>query len=323
VGWDQLELAATRRKVRWSSSASSDLKTTESKTRLRIEAGDLRFTLNTTTGRLCGIRQDGLELLTSPLRLNLWRAATDNDGLKLWTGQENKPIGRWMAAGLHELRGEMRTCEVRKSTRSMVELTIVEELFGTARSPAFRHESILTFRSDGQLQTRHTVTPLLSDLPDLPRIGLELGLTASVGQLDWYGRGPWDNYPDRKASARLGHFTSTVADQRLAYVMPQEYGLHCDTRWVSLGDEHRTRLAVTAPRTFGFSARPFSDADLFAGTHASDLPAEDTHWLYLDHAHRGIGTNSCGPDTLPAYILKPKTTRFGFDFHFNPTSLNS
>ncbi|MFP4260833.1 MAG: beta-galactosidase, partial [Opitutales bacterium] len=131
----------------------------------------------------------------------------------------------------------------------------------------------------------------------------------------WYGDGPGDAYPDRRRSARKAAYSSRVADQYVPYVMPQEHGHHTATSSLRLSDG-AAELCVSANRHFGFAARSHSDAALYAAKHSHELPAPEATWLYLDHAHRGIGTASCGPDTLPEYKLEAKSYQFSFTFQF-------
>jgi beta-galactosidase len=147
-------------------------------------------------------------------------------------------------------------------------------------------------------------------LDDLPRLGLVLALEPGLERLVWLGRGPHESYPDRKAGARLGRFESTVSEQLVPYGMPQEHGHHTETRWLELRDARGRGLRVEADAPFGFSASHFSAEDLFRATHLHELEPRPEVILHLDRAHRGLGTGSCGPDTLPRYRIAPGTLRF-------------
>ena len=161
----------------------------------------------------------------------------------------------------------------------------------------------------------HLVKPrfIRDDLPDLPRVGLEVALVPGFERLSWYGRGPWDCYPDRLRAARLACYASTVSGQYVPYVMPQEHGHHSDTRWLELSSP-AANLRIESASPFGFAARHHSDSALFAAKHTTDLLEDPRTWLYLDHAHRGLGSASCGPDTLPRYLLNRPAYRFSFDW---------
>ena len=124
--------------------------------------------------------------------------------------------------------------------------------------------------------------------------------------LVWNGRGPWENYSDRKSSAKLGIYSGTVTEQYVPYIMPQEHGHKTDTRWFSLSGKKNV-LVVAGQPTFEFNVSHFSDGDLFKATHTIDLKPRKETIVHIDHAHRGLGTMSCGPDTLDKYkLLKNK-----------------
>jgi beta-galactosidase len=110
----------------------------------------------------------------------------------------------------------------------------------------------------------------------------------------------------------VGLWHSTVAGQYVPYIMPQEHGHKCDVRRLALYDAQERGLRVAGRPTFEFSALHLSDADLFRALHTVDLVPRPEIFLNLDAAHRGLGTLSCGPDTLPGYPLPASDYRFTF-----------
>jgi beta-galactosidase len=155
------------------------------------------------------------------------------------------------------------------------------------------------------------------ELPDLPRLGVCLRVSAAFDRLTWLGRGPHESYWDRKAGAALGRFESTVAEEYVPYIVPQEHGNHTDVRWLSLCDDAGRGLCVEAvPEGRGewleFSASHFTAADLTAAAHTNELEPRDEVVLNLDRFQRGLGTAACGPDTLPRYQTRPGTHRLRF-----------
>ena len=319
--WNQVELAKTRKAPAKLKTEKSELSISDSPEELRIKAGTVEYKISRHSGHLEQVSASGKTLLKAPLRLNLFRAPTDNDGIKLWSGQDKKALGQWQNAGLDDLKHTQVSLEVSKASATRVQIDLVEDIYGKGKKAAFRHTCSYCFSARGELQTRHQVTRLRNDLPGLARVGLELGLTAEFADLQWYGDGPWDSYPDRKRSNRKAVYTAQVADQYVPYVMPQEHGHHTDTRRLCLGADG-ARLCVSSGRSFGFAAREHSDAALYAAKHGHELGQKETPvatWLYLDHAHRGIGTASCGPDTLPKYKLEAKAYKFSLNFQFSKT----
>lgn len=264
------------------------------------------------------------KFLTQGPRLNFWRAPIDNDGIRGWSGQEHKPMGRWLAAGLDKPKFFLESLEAdfgKKSSSQHGELITCHRIACDSLPEAFLHVQKFVFLPDGRVEVHNDVVCHKS-LPDLPRIGVRMTTAAGLESLTWYGRGPGENYPDRKVASPLGLYSDTVTNQYIPYIMPQEHGLKCDTSWLVLSETpwnvktrkpHGNGFAVEFLRTRGaFSASHFTAEDLFAARHTIDLQARKETILCLDHLHRGVGTASCGPDTLDHYKIFPGRFRFAY-----------
>jgi beta-galactosidase len=166
----------------------------------------------------------------------------------------------------------------------------------------FQHIEHYTLSPAGELVVENTVR-LGKNITDIPRVGVSLVLMPGLEQLEWFGRGPLENYADRKASSMVGRYSSTVTAQYVPYIMPQEHGHKTDVRWLSLTNNKGFGVLVTGDPTIEFSASHFTANDLFGALHTTDLKPRDEVILNLDYAHRGLGTASCGPDTLEQYRL--------------------
>lgn len=249
--------------------------------------------------------KEGKNLLKSGLELNLWRAATDNDGIREWSGQEDKPLGKWLKAGLDKLR--ISSTELMTQNHRMLE---INKKYKTADGmPEITMNQKIIPSGKGMVIETEVMIP--HDYPSLPRIGLILPLEDNFEQLNWYGRGPHENYIDRDASAFYGIYRQSVTEQFVPYILPQECGNHSSTRWVELSDGNRT-LKIEADRSFEFSALHHSAEDLYASRHVTDLSERKETWLTLDMAQRGLGTGSCGPQTRTEYEIDPGIYRFDF-----------
>ena len=150
------------------------------------------------------------------------------------------------------------------------------------------------------------------ELRDLPRVGVVLTLASGLERLEWVGRGPWENYSDRLASAVVGRWESTVAEQYVPYILPQEHGHHSDARRLALTDADGAGLAVEGRPTIGFTASHFTAGDLYRALHTNELEPRPEVVLSLDHAQRGLGTASCGPDTAQRYRLADRVYEFAY-----------
>ena len=265
------------------------------------------------TGALVSFRWHGRDFLLAGPTLNVWRAPTDNDGIKAWTGQNNKPLGRWLDAGLHHLTRQVESIHVRQDEHGHPTVETVHRV--TAKGGGFEHRETLTFLPTGEVRFDNVVMADPS-LPDLPRVGVAFALPPGLEVLHWFGRGPHECYPDRQRSGVVGLYWSGVDAQYVPYIVPQSHGNHTDVRWFMLLDTAGNGLRFSGGEHFQFSASHFSADDLYRAPHTVDLKPRPEIFVTLDHVQRGLGTSSCGPDTLPKYRIPPGT--FRFSYHMQP-----
>lgn len=280
----------------------------------QVECGDLVVTLDPDAGGVSALLLAGRTLAQAGPRFNLWRAPTDNDGIKNraeeWT-TEHKALGRWSQAGFNRLL-EQKTAFAVAPRGKAIELAAVHRCQAEGRALGITHASWIRVEPGGTLACRHRFT-IDAGLPDVPRLGLRWEIAPGFEELTWYGRGPWETYADRK-SAPVGRFQSTVADQYVPYVLPQEHGNKEDVRWFSLtapGGGPGLRFECVR-RPFGFSASHFSPEDLTAAAHVNELTPRSETVVLIDRCQRGLGTASCGPDTLPRYLIPPGVYDFAY-----------
>jgi beta-galactosidase len=216
-------------------------------------------------------------LLARAPRLALWRAPTENDRY----------------GGMVEVRDGVTT--VRREVR-----------VGRSIVP---HRQSMTAAPGGRIHVvEEAVIP--ADLSDLPRVGTVLEIVPGLERAEWFGRGPHESYPDRKRSAMVGRWRGRVGDLFVPYIRPQESGGRADVRWLELRDAERRGIRLTLDQPRQVSASHFRASDLDAARHHGELVARPEVIVHLDAAHRGLGTASCGPDTLERYLLGPGTYRW-------------
>jgi beta-galactosidase len=147
----------------------------------------------------------------------------------------------------------------------------------------------------------------------LPRVGLRMLLNPAYEYLSWYGRGPMENYPDRKDCAFLGVYNNTVEGMTEPYVRTQSMGARTDTRWLKFQTQEGDTVTFTADKSFDFSALHYTDEDLYLVKYANDLDKvrRSEVVLTLDCFQTGLGNGSCGPGPLPEYTLVP-----GQEYHY-------
>jgi beta-galactosidase len=324
VGWAQFSLRGQgpalceRANRRVDSKAVAVEKTS---TGIVLRGGDTQATFDRTAAILTSLRCDGSEMLARGPLLQLWRAATDNDGLKLWSGQESKALGRWRKLGLDRAlahRPANFKCRVNRDGSATVTLAHQASARGVFADCSHTHG--YTLRTDGTLLV-HNEVRLGRDLIDLPRVGVRIDFAAGLERVRYFGHGPWDNYRDRCASAVVGIYETTVNDFYVPYVMPQEHGHRTDVRWVELaamtrGRNFFPRLRIEGAPVFECNLGHFTAEDLYSARHTTDLRPRAETIMYLDAAHRGVGTASCGPDTLPIYRLNRRRFTWSYSCIF-------
>jgi beta-galactosidase len=231
-------------------------------------------------------------LLASPPTLSLWRAPTDNDRIG-GMGEQ------WSAWGLDRL--ERRLVGVDRHDDGLLDVQVE---YCTAAGIAVLHGmTVRGLPGGGVLIEEDCVIP--ASITDLARVGSVLEAVPGLDRVRWFGTGPHETYPDRKRGGRVGCWESTVADQYVPYIRPQENGGHADVRWLELRDAEGRGFRLTFDEPYQVSVTPFRAEDLASATHDVELHPRPNAVIHVDADHRGLGTASCGPDTLPQYLLGP------------------
>jgi len=248
---------------------------------------------------------DGQELLQAPLEPCFMRARTDNDDM---VGKPGSYYDEWRRAGLDRLTVAVVDCRAEAAADEGV--VTVHCVTRHAAPPAGGASILCTviFRIDaaGRVKVVQSVDATGVAVTTLPRVGMRTALAQEFDRLAWYGRGPHENYPDRKTSARVGCYTGTVADSFFPFVDPGECGGHQDTRWVRVQREDGRGLLVEGSPLLHFSALPYPVEALLAAGHVYELPGSSAVALHLDGFHLGLGGDTGWTQNVhPEYLLPP------------------
>jgi len=139
-----------------------------------------------------------------------------------------------------------------------------------------------------------------------------MALDKEFEQVEWYGRGPQENYPDRKQGSRIGIYKSTVTDMFVPYVRPQETGNREDVRWALLSDKRGRGVMFVPDKPMSVTALHFTPEDLDKAGHLNELIPRKEIYLCLDALQLGLGNGSCGPGVIDKYRIYPQKVEFGF-----------
>lgn len=304
IAWEQFELPVKAAVREVPARSMPALALTESAGHALVEGESFRMAFDKHRGTLAAWESHGVPLLIAGPRVQVWRAPTDND----W-----RMSGEWRQAGYDRLQHRVADVAVKKLAPQAVQIVVRSVLGAAALAPAFDVTYTYTFVGSGDVLLTTRIAPRREGLPNMPRIGLMLQMPAEFERFAWFGRGPHENYVDKKSAAAVGLYQTTVDAAFENYVKPQENGSRTDVRWASLARPHGIGLLVAAmPDAAGLSvtASRFTPEDLSAAKHTYDLSPRQAVVVNIDHAQIGLGSNSCGPGPLPAYLLPAVETTF-------------
>lgn len=254
-------------------------------------------------GTLASYSVDGKTILDSPLRLNLFRLPTDND--KNYTE-------RWDNASLRSLTVTPGKWTV-TTAGSSVTLAIENTCTG-ADGHAFDVAMQFTVGSDGTILFDSSIDPARKD-EVIPKIGFRTEMPVDYDRLQWFGRGPWESYRDRKEACFEGVYSGSVADQTTAYILPQESGNKEEVRWMAVTAPDGTGMLFMAPQLMSATAENRRPEDNYTDRHHRARHPYEVKYagktiVSLDAAQRALGNASCGPDVLPQYELRTAPVSF-------------
>ena len=257
------------------------------------------------TGSLTSLTYHGKEMLAHPADFPLqpvtqaFRAPTDND----------KSFGNWLAKdwSLHQMDNPRISLDSFKhEVREDGAVIVRVQTRNRYKEGMIVTKFLYTILSDGTIDLKTTFQPQ-GILPELPRLGIAFCLSSDYNTFIWQGRGPQDNYPDRKTSAAVGLWKRSVADQYVHYPRPQDSGNKEEVRRLMLTDRHGKGIRVDAVEdVFSASALHYTAQDLYKETHDCNLKPRPEVILSLDAAVLGLGNSSCGPGVLKKYAIDKK-----------------
>ncbi|KQX48727.1 glycoside hydrolase family 2 TIM barrel-domain containing protein [Paenibacillus sp. Root444D2] len=276
-----------------------------------IEISGERFAIafDKQEGLLSSYVFDGQLLINSGMSENFYRAPTGIDDAL--AGRQSI-AAVWREFGLDRLeRQDVRTLAFQVD-ETRVNIEVACRLSATGVSAGFDSFLRYSLFGDGTIRLEHTVKAD-SVLPMLPRIGTTITLPEMFGLLKWYGRGLHENYIDRKSSAPIGLYHSSVDEQHYPYIVPVECGGKEDVRWLELSNSMGSGIRVEGEQPLHFNVHRNSVAEYAAARHQSDLVRGDRIWLNIDHAHTGLGGDNGWSTTIhPEYQITPNVYQYTF-----------
>ena len=271
---------------------------------LRVAGSDLAVRFDKATGILDSLVSGGRELIASGIEPNFWRAPTDND---FGNGMPRR-LSVWRQASLYR---DLKSLTARETGPGRVSVAVEYVLAGGAATEVLEY----AVAGDGEVAVSGRLSFRDgSKLPEIPRVGLKMAVPAACDRVQWFGRGPFESYGDRKTAAFVG-LHKTAANEPFPYVSPQEYGNRTDTRWLAVRDAEGWGLLVSGSPVFEFSAHPYWPEDLTqesrGSTHPPDVEKRGFVCLTLDAVQMGVGgDDSWGARIHPQYTIPAEKRSF-------------
>jgi beta-galactosidase len=327
VAWEQFEIPARIRTVEVVPSAENEpgktLEVVEEEKVLRIKGEGFEYIFSRVSGELFSMRVGDKELISKGPHLNVWRAplANDLDSWNFWQtdmGYVTEGMGRetangWRSIGLDRLVQDVDQMWS-ESTPDMVRVHVEASMHAMNYTTGFKVRYDYCICGDGELEIAVKASARGNMTRWIPKIGLQMQLPREFQHMSWFGRGPFENYPDRKSGAKIGIYHSTVEEDYVPYIIPQDYGNRCDVRWFRLDNGAGKGLHIHSGELFQVSAQKYSTERLDRAHYTFQLQEEDVVTLNLDHLVSGVGGTA--NSVLNPYQVVPG--EFVFDFRIRP-----
>lgn len=268
-----------------------------------------RIVFSKGTGEMTELSYNGKNIIKEGLQPNFWRPLTDND---VANGHLDR-CATWKHAGRKMRLKEMK-CVV-DSDKKLATITVDHNL--PEQESTLR--TMYQVRPDGAVNVLFHYTPGSKALPEMPRLGMRMILNPEYDVMTWLGRGPHENYADRKTSSPIGLYTATVREQFHPYVRAQETANKTDVRWVALRNNAGEGVLIVGEEPLNVSAWNFPQDDIdyvpfnVERRHGGSIEKKDMVWLNIDHRLMGVGGDTTwGAQVHPEYTITPKEWQYSF-----------
>ena len=269
----------------WMPFASDDLKVRQTTEEVTVPTENGSVTISK-TGALTSWVVDGQQMLQAPLEPYFWKPENDNQHAAHFA--ERGAV--WKDAA------EKRTV---KSVRIEDKKVVIEMSLPVGADLTMTY----AVKADGRIMVDMDYKPTASNIPLIPKFGMRMRLPKDYTHIRYYGRGPWENYPDRKRSSFLGIYESSLNDYETEYIHPQDNGNRCDIRWFEIASA-KQKLHIDGCQPLCIRAWDYGEEDLTGVRHPNDIKRGSFVNLNIDLSIHGVGgADTWGKRTLPQYTI--------------------
>ena len=326
AGWEiaseQFKLPVEAPEKQYNAAQTGKATYREGPSSIDISGKDFSLAIDSKTGIITSYKCKGKEILLNGCgpRPAFWRAPTDND----YGWRMPKVCRLWKQASEQKPNAENIKTSQRGNT---VQVDIVYSL--DSLNSIWKTQ--YTVMGNGAIKVDNLLINEDNKIPVIPRVGMKMLLPAEFTQLEYLGRGPWENYCDRNTSTFVGHYKSTIAEQYVPYVRPQENGHRTDVRWMVLSHNDGSGLLVVADSLIEFNALNNPVEDFDAGPdkdqnlkHINDIIPKKLVEVHIDYRMMGVaGDDSWGAMPHEQYLIKPNTQGYRYGFTLIPVDASN
>ena len=273
---------------------------TESASQIELKTEKMSFILDRKSGSLISWKVNQQELLKGKLEPWFWKTPNDNQKQSGYA----RELGKWKKAAENML---VKNADIVKQG-NLVSVKFDMNL------PTIGANYTLNYQLNGmgKLQVEASYTPLNDTIPLIPKFGMRVRIPENFSTIDWYGRGPFENYPDRKTASLIGIYHTGLENFTVPYPAPQDNANRGDVRWFSLSAPNNETFKITGLQPLNFRAWPYTEDDLENTGHDYQLPKRDFINLNIDLNIHGVG----GDDTWGAKTMEKYTNPGNMSYHY-------
>ena len=296
------------------------LQTNTQDKKFEVSSSDMKVVFDLEKGKMESFTYKGKSMLRKGPDPDFWRPPTDND----YGYNMDQLLGVWKKAGEKAI---IKKASIGQPEMGKVVITFEYDIPDDKGVKIAGYVSTYTVFSSADVVIKNQFSKVSDKIPEIPRMGMQMQIPEEYMNLRWFGRGPHENYSDRKNSAEVGLYESTVDDQYVPYIRPQENGYKTDTRWLTLTDENGTGLLICGNPLICFAALKNIHDDFespgklsqyrkdakSANTHTVDIKPRELINLNVDLGQMGVGgDDSWGAQIHPQYRLLDKKYEYSF-----------
>lgn len=267
-----------------------------------LKSDKFSYTYNKCHCSFSSLIYEGKELLCKPMQFNVWRAPTDND---MYIRSD------WEKAGYDSVYVKMRSNKISLTRQGNVVIESVLSLTTDALQNIINVKVVWDINSFGEISVKLSADRNV-DFPMLPRFGIRMFMPNEFEDVEYFGKGPYENYIDKRRASYYDKFSTTVRELHEDYIKPQENGSHRGTEFVKLSEDDITLTFAADDEPFSFNISHYSQECLTSTKHSFELEEEPYTIVCIDYAQNGIGSHSCGQPLMKQYRLDEEKINYSF-----------